>query len=250
MNGEYSGKNYLVVGASSGIGRSVCLELGAQGANVILVARHKQALEETLQLMPRGKHTILPFDIADISDIEMVVTTMQTEYNHIDGLIFSAGKMGKIRLRDNTYATTHEFMQINFYPFIEFIRCLVRKKTKAQSMRVVCISSLASVTHEKYLTAYAASKAAMEAAVRCLGTELAAKNMTINAVRPAFVKTEMLAEIDEITGDFNEHIKSTGYQPLGLIDPNDVAKLAIYLLSNAAKSITGATLSINAGAVC
>jgi NAD(P)-dependent dehydrogenase (short-subunit alcohol dehydrogenase family) len=250
MNSEYSGKNYLVVGASSGIGQSVCLELCARGANVILIARRKQTLEETLQLMLQGRHLILPFDVGNISDIEKTVTAIQAEYKRIDGLVFSAGKMGRIRLRENTYAIAHEFMRINFYAFIEFIRCLVRKKTKAQSMRIVGVSSLASVTHEKYFTAYAASKAAMEAAVRSLGTELATKNTTINAVRPAFVKTEMVAEIDEITGDINEHIKSSGYQPLGLIDPGDVAKLVVYLLSDAAKSITGATLSINAGAAC
>jgi NAD(P)-dependent dehydrogenase (short-subunit alcohol dehydrogenase family) len=249
MNSEYKNKTYLVTGASSGIGRSVCLELSSLGANVVLLARNETGLAETQRLMTQeGRHTIRPFDVSAIADIAEIVNSIFEHYERIDGLVYSAGRGGQSRLRDTVYDLIHSLMLVNFYAFIEFVRCLMKKKPKSQVMRIVGISSLASVSHEKYFTAYAASKAALEASVRTMATEIIPRNATINVIRPAFVNTAMIAGMNEILGDFEAHIKSTGYQPQGLIAPEDVAKLAVYLLGDAAKSITGAVVPINAGA--
>lgn len=250
MNTEYKDKTYLVTGASSGIGRSVCLELSALGANVALIARNEAGLAETQRLMlQEGRHTSMPFDVSAMAGIHEVVDSLHERYGKIDGLVYCAGLGGTARLRDTDYTMMNSLMLVNCYAFIEFIRCLNKKKPTAQAMRIVGVSSLASVTHEKYFTAYAASKAAMEAAVRTMAAELIPRNSTVNAIRPAFVNTPMIAGMNELLGDFDAHLKS-GYQPQGLIAPEDVAKLAIYLLGDAAKSMTGSVMSLNAGAAC
>ena len=134
-------------------------------------------------------------------------------------------------MRDLSYERLHAIMLTNFYAFIEFVRSLTQKKPKKQCMSIVGISSLASIAPEKYFTIYAASKAAMETAVRCLALELAIKNTTINTIRPGVVATSRLAHLNEFTGDIGTKIKESGFQPLGLIPPEDVADMTLYLLS-------------------
>jgi NAD(P)-dependent dehydrogenase (short-subunit alcohol dehydrogenase family) len=250
MTDEFKDNNYIVIAASSGIGRCVSLELSRLGASVILIARHQGRLNKTLEQMTIGHHTAISFDVGNIEAIETTVNSIVEQYSHIDGLVFCAGCGNTYRLRDLSYSNLHELMLVNFYAFVELIRCLIKKKPKSQTMRIVGLSSLASSGNDKYFTAYNVSKAAMETTVRTLSTELVTKNTTINTIRPGWVETERILPFTELLGDMNDHIKKTGYQPQGLIPPEDVAKLVIYLLSDAAKFITGAALPINGGAVC
>ena len=250
MNGDHASKNYLVVGASSGIGARVCSELSGLGANIILVARRKEKLEELVRAMPPGYHTALPFDVTELHAISSVIDQISGHYGSIDGCVYCAALADTPRLRDLVPERLHAVMTVNFFAFLEFVRCLIGKKPKEQVLRIVGISSLASVSNEKYLTAYAASKAAMDAAVRCLSVELVAKNTTINNIRPAVVDTERLQHLHDLTGDLSMQIKKSGYQPQGIIPPEDVAKLAAYLLSDCARFITGTTMPINGGALC
>lgn len=250
MPNEFKDKTFLVIGASSGIGQCVALELGSLGANVVLLARDQQRLNSTLEQMPQGRHTVISFDATAVAEIDNVVKSMKDSHGRIDGCVYCVGLGGSYRLRDMTSDFFQLSMVANCYAFIEFVRCLVKKKPREQSMRIVGISSLASITNVKYMTAYSASKAAMDAAVRCLATELIPRNITINTIRPGFVDTRMIADLamNDIVGGINETIKENGYQPQGVIAPDDVAKLAVYLLSDAAKFITGTAMSINGGA--
>ncbi|SBW03791.1 conserved hypothetical protein [uncultured delta proteobacterium] len=247
---EFSGKIYVVAGASSGIGRSVSLELARLGANVVLIARNSAPLEKLLGEMDKGCHTILPFDMARVNDIQGMIEGVYAQYGQLDGCVYCVGTGPWARLRDTLPDMMQEAMLLNCTAFVELVRWIIRKKKKAQGMRIVGISSLASETREKYYAAYAASKAAMEASIRCIATELIAKNATINAVRPGFVATPRLAALEDVTGDVEATIKANGFQPQGLISPEDVARMAVYLLSDAAKSITGACLPVNGGAAC
>ena len=245
---ELKGKNYIVTGASSGIGRATCIELSRSGANVLLVARNQDRLQDTLKLVEPTNHAVINFDLSNIDGIQGIISGAYEKFTVIDGLIYCAGIGWGATLQKTTYELMHSIMLVNCYAFVEFVRCLTKVKPKAHIMRIVGISSVGSLTNNKHDTAYSASKAAMEAAIRVMSTELIKKNTTINSIRPAYVDTEMLSSMQDVFGDFNEHIKSTGFQPLGMIDPVDVAKLAVYLLSDAAKSITGMCVPINGGA--
>ncbi len=250
MCGEHAGKTYLVAGASGGIGLCLSRKLAASGATVLLLARNRERLEQALRTLPPGNHAIIPFDVAKLADIAGLIDSLLVSYNKIDGCVYCVGNGDIARLRDLSYERLHAIMLTNFYAFIEFVRSLTQKKPKKQCMSIVGISSLASIAPEKYFTIYAASKAAMETAVCCLALELAIKNTTINTIRPGVVATSRLAHLNEFTGDIGTKIKESGFQPLGLIPPEDVADMALYLLSDTAKFITGAAIPINGGALC
>ncbi len=247
---HFSKKNYLVIGATSGIGKSVSSLLAAEGANIILMARSEKNLAHVKAGLSPGKHTIIPYDVADIENISSLIDEIKSEYHIINGMIFCVGCGHSSRLRDISLIDMQFTMQANCFSFIEFVRKLVSVKNKTQSLRIVAISSLASTEFKKYLTMYAASKAALEASIRCLATELGRKNIRINAIRPAFVDTPRLEQLDDITGSVEKRLKENGYQPLGLIPPDDVAAMVLYLLSDTASSINGVCISINGGASC
>lgn len=248
MDFELMGKNYIITGASSGIGRAACIELSKQKANVILVARNEERLQETLDQMEQGNHTLISCDLTSLDEISGVVTDIYEKYNVIDGIIYSAGITKTPKLSKATYEEMNPTMLINYYAFIELLRHAVDKKKK-HPMSVVAISSMSVLTCNAGSIAYSASKAALEAAVRVFSKELFKKNVRINAIRPAEVDTEMTTYgWGMIYDDYGKHLKETGFQPYGLIDPADVANMAIYLTKDAAKAITGMMIPINGGA--
>ena len=251
MNQEHEGKHYLVIGASSGIGESVALELAALGANVTMMARRTEKMEAIRKRMLSGNHAYYGFDVSRIDKISGMVAQILEERKNVNGLVYAAGIGDTMRLRDLTYERLHHVMRVNFYPFVEFVRALVTRKPRKDAMHIVAISSLASVSSDRYFTPYSASKAAMDASVRCLARELVARNTTINSIRPAFVDVERTHSLDEITEkSLNQQIIDNGYQPLGLIPPRDIARAVAYLLSNATNYITGTTIFFNGGAAC
>lgn len=251
MSREHEGKHYLVIGASSGIGENIAIELASLGANVTMMARRTEKMNAIQEKMPTGNHVSYGFDVSKISEISSMVARILEERGKMDGCVYAAGIGDTMRLRDLTYERLHQVMLVNFYPFVEFVRALVIQKPRKDAMRIVAISSMASVSSDRYFTPYSASKAAMDAAVRCLARELVARNTTINSIRPAFVDVERTRSMDEITeSGLNQQIIDNGYQPLGLIPARDIARATGYLLSDAASYITGTTMFFNGGAAC
>lgn len=247
MDNFLMGKVVLVTGASSGIGRTACRELVQQGADVILVARNREGMEETASLMPEAHSLILTADLRDTDALPDLIAKGWQWRGHIDGLVHCAGIGGRARLRDTTTAFMAERMQVHCFAFVEMMRCLVRLKKKAQWLQSVVISSLSSIGTYKYMTAYSASKAALEIAAKSLAVELISKNTLINIIRPAFVDTPMNIEP---LGDLYTRLEESGTQPLGVIPPDHVAQMIAYLMSPAASRITGAIFPINAGMLC
>lgn len=242
-------KTYLVTGASSGIGRATCIEL-SQDANVILLARNTERLQETLSAMTPGNHMIIQGDISQIETIQSYVEQAYAKYGTLDGFVHCAGIGGRARLSQTNYAHIHTIMILNYYSFIEFVRCLMKSKKKDHLFHILAMSSQAAISNEKYFVAYAASKAALEASIRSLSTELLRKNATINAIRAAFVATPMVIGMEDVTDDFEKTIKENGFQPMGLIPPNSVAEVIKSLLGDTFKFTTGMIIPINAGAIC
>lgn len=241
-------KTILVTGASSGIGRATCRELASQGANVILLARNENGMRETMSAMPCEQCLPLVTDLRDIPALPAILQQAWDWRGQIDGFIHCAGLGGRERLRDTTVVSMTERMQIHCFAFVELVRQIIKRKKRNAPLRIVAISSLAALGYDKYMIAYAASKAALEAAARSMAVELASKNTTVNLIRPAFVNTPMIAAVALVCDELNENLKN--YQPLGIIEPEEVARLTLYLLSPAAAHISGSIFSINAGAPC
>lgn len=250
MNSPLSQKVILVTGASSGIGRATCRELARQGAFVVLLARNEAGMRETMALMPESQCLALAADLRVLSALPLVLKQAWGWQGRIDGCVYCAGIGGRAKLRDTTPEFMTERMLINCIAFVETMRVLVSLKKKAQFLQVATISSFAALGHDKYFTAYAASKAALEAAVKTLAVELRSRNTRINIIRPAFVNTPMVSNENDPLGDFATRLEESGYQPLGLIPPEEVAQMAAYLMSPAAVRISGVVFPINAGVPC
>lgn len=249
-NNELAGKTFLVAGATSGIGKSSAHMLADLGAHVVLMARTEEALQEVKAGLAPGRHEAVPFDATKLETVGPVVEGLKQRFGVIDGLVWCVGLGRTGRLRDLETADMFQAMSGSCFAFLEMVKALMKGKPKQQPLRIVAISSLASTEFQKYLTLYAASKAALEASVRCLAAELGPRNVRINAVRPAFVDTPRLAGLNEITGSIEDSLKSSGYQPLGLITPDEVAKVVLFLLGDASRHLNGVSWAVNGGATC
>ena len=246
MSAGFEGKAYLVTGASSGIGRAVAIGLARRGARVALSGRKSEALAATLAQMEGVGHIALPADLCDLAGVEALAEAVLKWREPLDGLAYCAGVAGRSRLRDTTPRMFQDRMTVNCFAFVELLRQLVRRKKKAQPFAAVAISSMAALGHDRYLAAYAASKAALEAAAKSLAVELLPRHVRINLVRCAFVDTPMATGGDAL-GDFEAQLKESGYQPLGLIPPDVVADRVALLLGPEGAWCTGQVSTINAG---
>lgn len=248
-------KTYVVTGASSGIGQAACIKLASEGASVVLMGRNEETLKQTLNSMAApatNAHFIQCCDLAQPEAIQSAVQQMNEALARpIDGLVYCAGQGGISRLSDLKPETAQAMMTVNFFSFIECVRQLVKGKRKEGEMRIIGISSLASTTYSKHFTAYAASKAAMEAAVRTLSAELLKKSVHIFSIKAGYADTPMAASMDAITGGFDQHLRETGKQPMGLLSTENLAGFIHYLLSSpTAPYMTGTNIAIPAGTPC
>lgn len=250
MNSQLEQKTILVTGASSGIGRATCRELAARGASVILLARNEKGMQETMTGIPEDRYLTLTADLRDLPALPSVLAQAHEWHGRIDGCVYCAGIGGRARLRDTDPAFMVERMLINCFSFVETVRSLVKLKKKAQPMQVATISSFAALGHDRYFVAYAASKAALEAAAKTMAVELASRNTLVNIIRAAFVNTPMISGAGDPLGDFSARLEESGYQPLGVIPPEEVARMAAYLMSEAAAHVSGAVFPINGGVPC
>lgn len=242
-------KIILVTGASGGIGCATCMELANLGATVILQGRNREQLEETRKKMPECESVIITGDLTDLTIYPVLIEDIFKFGKRLDGVAFCAGTAGMFKLGQTAPEILESRMSINCFSFIELVRQIMKKKKKGDLLQIVAISSLAALGQDKYLTAYAASKGALEAAAKSLAYELMPKNVRINLIRCAFVETPMTVSVQaDPMGDFAQRLQESGYQPLGLIPPQNIAELACFLLSPTSLYTTGSVFSISGGA--
>lgn len=240
------GKVVLVTGASSGIGAQCAIDCSNMGARVILVGRNETRLNETLTQMTGDGHTAICYDLGNLNGIAELVEQLHNSYIHIDGLIHGAGIEKTIPLKFLLPQDYEEVWRINTLSAFELIRCISSIKYKNTGCHFVLISSIASVIGRLGVTAYAASKGAMVAAVKPMALELAAKQMTVNCVSPGTVLTPMMNKYLSSLSEENKQKRLSGF-PLGVGTVNDVSNVCTFLLSNAAHWITGQNIVVDGG---
>jgi NAD(P)-dependent dehydrogenase (short-subunit alcohol dehydrogenase family) len=242
-----SHKTILVTGASSGIGRQIAVEAAHKGANVILVSRSIEKLEETKGMMPLGNHLVYPFDLDKPENIEALIDEIYQKSGPIWGLVHSAGTELTMPLR-NMNATRYESLfRVNVIAAFELARIISKKKyINPTGASFVFISSVMGKLGKEGKTAYCATKGAIISSVKAMALELASRNIRCNAILPGIVQTEMVQQMFETLPEssVNDIIKQ---HPLGLGTPQDVANLAVFLLSDKARWITGAEITIDGG---
>lgn len=239
-----SGKKIIVTGASSGIGRQTAIALSREGAKVVLIARREEKLQEVVSELEGDGHSYYVADLSVLDAIADLFKQIYDQHGKMDGMVYAAGIGHNIPLMQLKPDILKRLFDINFFGFVECTRQICRKGRFNEGMRIVGISSIASFIGEKSHIAYAASKSAMNTAIKGMAHEVAAKGICINAVAPGWVDTEMYSYVEKATFDLNS---SWDRQYMGLIKKEDVANAILFLISPAAHYITGVTLPVDGG---
>ena len=237
-----------MAGASSGIGRKTAITLSRVGAKLILMARREEQLGEALAELEGGEHAAYCVDFSKLNSIESYVETAVKEHGILDGLVYSAGITMDLPLRMFSAEKLEQVFRVNFFGFAECVRQTTKKGRFRPGMRIVGVSSVASLIGKKADMGYSASKGAMNAAIRSMAIELAEKDICINAVAPGMTATKMYKDYIAQNGvDSNANLSILKRQYLGIGDPQDIANVIAFLISPAARFITGITLPVDGG---
>jgi 3-oxoacyl-[acyl-carrier protein] reductase len=238
--------NYaLVTGGSRGIGRAVCIELAAKGYPVIInYASNEVAALETQQMIKNqgGAAELLPFDVADGEAVDKALEAWIETHpdDHIGVLVNNAGIRQDnmmIFMQDSQWK---DVLDISLNGFFYVTRRLLKAMLIKRNGRIISMVSLSGLKGLPGQTNYSAAKAAVIGATKALAQEVAARKVTVNAVAPGYIATDMTKDLDEGT------LKKT--VPAGRFgQPEEVAALVGFLASDAAAYITGEVISINGG---
>lgn len=236
------GKNILVTGASSGIGRSIAIECSRMGANVFMTARNKERLNETFTLLDSGNHRIISADLSQESDIMRLVDELPV----LDGVVHNAGVNNRVICKAIKEADMDFVFKPNLYGPVLLQRYLLKKKKVAKEASIVFIASRAPFAPSIGNGIYAASKGAILGYANVLGLELAPQKVRVNSICPAMVWTELVEKDASAMGaDYNELQMKYPLKRYG--KPEDVAYLTIYLLSDASSWMTGSVIDLTGG---
>lgn len=235
------GKCILVTGASSGIGREIAVACARMGAGVILTARNAARLEETLARLPEGDHRVLTADLTREDDRTKLVEALPP----LDGVVHCAGVGSRVLCKNIEQEDIQQIFQPNVEAPILLQSALLRGKKIKKSASVVFIASRAAVAPSIGNAAYSASKGAIISYAKCLALELAPRLIRVNCICPAMVWTELILT-DSIDKEQLEEAQLK-YPLKRFGKPEDVAYLALYLLSDAAEWMTGSAIDITGG---
>lgn len=240
------GKRILVTGASSGIGRETAIILSKLGAEVVLLARNRERLEETCRELEGSGHSIYEYDLEQLDGIPELLKTIAAEQGRLSGVFHAAGIEATIPLNIIKEKKIEPVFKTSAFAALMIAKGLSHKDVKQETSSLVVMSSAAGLTGNNGISLYSASKAAVDGAVRALAVELAPKNIRVNSIAAGLVKTKMYEDL--VNRAPSEAIKRKMERyPLGFGLPEDVAMAAAFLLSDASKWITGTTMVVDGG---
>ncbi|MDR2038537.1 MAG: 3-oxoacyl-ACP reductase FabG [Bacteroidales bacterium] len=238
-------KYALVTGGSRGIGRAVCLQLADMGYPVIInyASNQEAALETKKMVEEKGvKAELLPFDVASQEDVDTAIGTWSKEHpdDYIAVLVNNAGIRKDAVMIFMEDAQWNDVINISLNGFFYVTRRLLKNMLTKRFGRVINMVSLSGLKGLPGQTNYSAAKAAVIGATKALAQEVGARKVTVNAVAPGYIATDMTQDLDEGT------LKSM--IPAGRFgQPEEVAALVGFLASEQAAYITGEVVSINGG---
>ena len=238
------GKHIVVTGASAGIGRAVCIQASKLGAKVSLIARNEERLKETISMMEGEGHSSYSFDLNDIAGIDGLVNGLVEADGAIDGLVHCAGLGINRPLKLAKPEFICQMTQVHYFAFVELMRAATYRKRTNEGASFIGISSVAAAHGNKTQGAYSAAKGAMNAVVHAFAKELAPRSIRVNTIAFGMVDTDMYKGFLESGGN-NEELLQDQY--LGIIPREYAGNAVCFLLSDAARYITGGTLNYDAG---
>lgn len=240
-------KNLVISGASSGIGQACCVLASQLGANIIMIGRQSDTLEQTEKMLQSGLHTKIVCDITDYDTLSTEISNLKTTYEFIDGYVHSAGiEITKpfSFLKPKDY---RQILEVNLISGLEICRLITKKGIIAPNgASLVFVSSIMAILGSPGLIAYNASKSAITSTIMGMALELASRKIRVNSVMPGCVSTPLLDNrFSNMSESEIDNIKKL--HPLGIGTPESVANLICFLLSDLSDWITGANIPIDGG---
>jgi 3-oxoacyl-[acyl-carrier protein] reductase len=241
------GQVALVTGGSRGIGRAIVQAFAVEGAKVAVVYRgSREAADSLVQEVRQGGGTAVAVqtDVTDGSAVQRCVEQVEKELGPIDILVNNAGVIKDdlfVRMEPEAWQAV---LQTNLGGVYNFCRAVAYPMMKRRAGRIINVSSIAAEHVNQGQTNYAASKGAINAFTRALAVELASRNVTVNAIAPGFIATDMSAAIRNKAGDLIEK-KMIPMKRIG--KPEDIARVAVFLASADSAYITGQVLTVDGG---
>jgi NAD(P)-dependent dehydrogenase (short-subunit alcohol dehydrogenase family) len=246
---RFAGKTVMVTGASSGIGRACARALGAEGANLVLAGRRRDRLDDVAaELKTAGRESlVVTGDTRDEAACASWVKQALARFGALDGLVNAAGVLGNGSVIETSTAEWDRMMDVNVNGVMQVTRAAA-EALKAARGSVVNLSSVAGIRPYANLAAYCVSKAAVEMYTRCAALDFAPFGVRVNAVAPGVVVTE-LHTVTGAVADYQAFLeRGKVTHPIGRVgQAGEVASLILYLLSEEAGWITGASMSIDGG---
>lgn len=240
------GKTALVTGGSRGIGRAVVQALARHGAKVAFVYQSNAAAAEQLVAELKPQHAdvwALQADVRNKAAADDVVQKVIEKWGKLDILVNNAGVVRDTLLAMMSEEQWREVIDTNLSSVFNFCQAVTRPMMSARYGRIVNMSSVAAEVGNKGQTNYAASKGGVEGFTRCLAKELASRGVTVNAVAPGFIDTDMTAAIRNAAEA--EIKKAIPARRLG--QPDDIAQAVLFLVGDGASYITGQVLKVDGG---
>jgi 3-oxoacyl-[acyl-carrier protein] reductase len=239
--------NVVVTGGSRGIGLAISKRIAAAGYNVIAVARResdelREAIRE-IEKQGRGGIHFKAFDLSEVDAIPSFVKTLRDEFGAIYGLVNNAG-IGNEGLLATMHNTEIEaLLRLNVLSPVILTKYIVRHMMADGAGRIINMSSIVATTGYNGLSVYGATKAAASGFTRSLAREVGKLGITVNAIAPGFVDTELTQTLSE-----DQRKRIAGRSALRrLAETDDVARMVEYLLGEGGRNITGSVITIDAG---
>ena len=239
---DLSGKTALITGATGGIGGEIAKALHAQGAVVAISGRNKEKLDALAAELGSNTHAIIA-DLSNSEGIAQLIKDAEDAMGQIDILVNNAGLTRdnlSMRMKDEEW---QEVIDVNMTATFKLAKAVQRGMMKRREGRIINIASIVGVTGNPGQCNYVASKAGMIGWSKAMAQEVASRGITVNCVAPGFIATAMT---EALTDDQKAKINAT--IPMSRMGaPHEIASAVVYLASDEAAYMTGATLHVNGG---
>ncbi|MBO6102455.1 MAG: SDR family oxidoreductase [Opitutales bacterium] len=237
-------KTILVSGATSGIGRECALYFAQAGAKVVAAGRSAEKLDELKAEISGGGHCFIQADLGEVCEIESLANSIP----QLDGFIHCAGADMRMPIKFSDRAAERKIFEVNYFSAVEIVRAIVKSRKMARGGAIVFMSSVSANFANAGHFAYGNSKAALSALAREMAVELAPRKIRVNSISAGLVETPMTkafleSDSPELEADRKKYL-------LGYGKAADVARLALFLLSDASAWMTGGDITIDGGYSC
>ena len=249
VNFSYEGKNFVVVGASSGIGKQIAIELAQTGANVLCLARRVEVMGKMKSEQGTGKIIPAFVDVtaAKPTDWDAIIKNFVNEYGKISGGVYTAGVGGIVAFRKFSDDYAQRLMDTNYWGMLRFLQSATKKRFAFDGSSFVVFSSAAAYIANQGQVLYASSKSAVQTAVRIIAKEVSPNKHRVNSISPGWVMNTGMA--DQQADEFGIPHQSQKAFLLGEGNPDKVSGMVLFLLSSRTDWITGTDIIIDGGQI-